>query len=100
MEEDKHHPTKCGFFLYLQGDTVFGDLIVAQEAWKGAFEYGYVKAELVHLARDVFNRLIYILGPEDKNRTLVGPPVLVKGAIKLIAELEDVELTNVSGEPK
>ncbi len=99
MEEDKHHPIKCGFFLYFQGDTIFGDLVVAQEAWEGAFDYGYVKAEIIHLARHKFNRVIYMLGLSDKNRTLVGPKDKMVEALKCI-EATGVNLETLTGEPK
>ena len=99
MEEDKHHPPKCGFFLYLQGDTIFGDLIVAQEAWEGAFDYGYVKAEIVHLARNKFHQVIYMLGTSDKSRTLVGPKDKMEDALECI-RARGVDLEALAGEPR
>lgn len=84
LGEAEKRPNKSGYMLYMQGGTMFGDLIVANEGWPGAFEYASIRQELTDLANEL-GQLIYLMPPDDSQRTLIGPDEKVQEAAELLA---------------
>jgi hypothetical protein len=77
----------------MQGGTIFGDLICASESYGGAFADAEVRGALNEVACHELQQLIYLIAGDDTDRTLIGPPHLVKETMEKLKKMRSVKVT-------
>jgi len=82
-----------GFFLFLQGGTRFGDLFYASESFPNSLGSPSVRTRLNEVAVTELKQLIYVMMGNDSERVLVGPPALIKKALRDLGKDKRVKIT-------
>lgn len=91
--QDEDRPDKIGFFLFLQGDTKFGDLVCASPSDTNSMAPPEVMNRLSHVACKEMRRLIYVLTDKDEDRKLIGPDAFIEETLKMLKKDSGIYVT-------
>jgi len=71
---------------------MFGDLICASPAEGASFDSMDIRRRLNTAACDEFKSLMYLMAGDDEDRTLIGPPPLIKATLAKLKKQKGVAI--------